>query len=115
MVTRLPTLETHLRTGARNASVPLSRLAAVLVAAIAGLLASVAAVPAAFANPVPVGDGGAVPATPVPAAVRVPGPGGMAGWQIILIALGAALLAAAATLLLDRAWAAHRAASATRA
>jgi hypothetical protein len=39
----------------------------------------------------------------------------MAGWQIILIALGAALLAAAATLLLDRAWAAHRAASATRA
>jgi hypothetical protein len=33
MVTRLPTLETHLRTGARNASVQLSRLAAVLVAA----------------------------------------------------------------------------------
>jgi hypothetical protein len=38
MVTRLPTLETHLRTGARNVSVPLSRLAAILVAAIAGLL-----------------------------------------------------------------------------
>ena len=66
MVTRLPTLETLLRTAERDASVPLSRRAVVLVAAIAGLLASVAAVPAAFANPVPVGDGGAVPATPVP-------------------------------------------------
>jgi hypothetical protein len=35
----------------------------------------------------------------------------MAGWQITLIALGAALVAAAATLLLDRALAAHRAAA----
>jgi hypothetical protein len=115
MVTRLPRPETHLRTAARNASARLSRLAAALVAVIAGLLASAAAVPAAFANPVPVGDGGTVPVTPVPAAVHMPGTGGMAGWQIILIALGAALLAAAATLLLDRAWAAHRAASAARA
>jgi hypothetical protein len=40
---------------------------------------------------------------------------GMAGWQITLIALRAALLAAAATLVLDRTWAARRAASAARA
>jgi len=38
--------------------------------------------------------------------------GGMAGWQITLIALGAALVAATATVLLDRVRAAHRAASA---
>jgi len=39
--------------------------------------------------------------------------GGMAGWQITLIALGAGLLAAAAAVLLDRARAARRTASAT--
>ena len=33
---------------------------------------------------------------------------GMPGWQITLIAIGAALLAAAAALLLDRAWMARR-------
>ena len=37
----------------------------------------------------------------------------MAGWQITLIALGAALVAAIAAVLLDRALAARRAASAT--
>ncbi len=44
--------------------------------------------------------------------------GGMPGWQITLIALGAALVAAAAAVLLDRARAAHhhhRAASPTTA
>jgi hypothetical protein len=39
--------------------------------------------------------------------------GGMPGWQIALIAIGAAALAAAATLLLDRAWIARRHATAT--
>jgi hypothetical protein len=34
--------------------------------------------------------------------------GGMPGWQITLIALAAALLAAVAAVLLDRAWATHR-------
>jgi hypothetical protein len=38
--------------------------------------------------------------------------GGMAGWQITLIALGAALIAAIAAVFLDRALAARRAASA---
>ena len=41
--------------------------------------------------------------------------GGMAGWQITLIALGAALVAAVVAVLLDRALAARRAASATTA
>jgi hypothetical protein len=39
--------------------------------------------------------------------------GGMAGWQVTLIALGAALVAAAAAVLVDRALAAHRAARLT--
>ena len=34
--------------------------------------------------------------------------GGMPGWQIALIAIGAALLAAAAAVLADRAWATRR-------
>jgi hypothetical protein len=37
----------------------------------------------------------------------------MPGWQITLIAIGAALLAAAATLLLYRSWIARRHATAT--
>ena len=39
--------------------------------------------------------------------------GGMAGWQITVIALGAALVAAIAAVLLDRALAARRATSTT--
>jgi len=34
--------------------------------------------------------------------------GGMPGWQITLIAVGAALAAAILAVLLDRAWAAHK-------
>ena len=34
--------------------------------------------------------------------------GGMPGWQIALIAIGAALLAATAAVLADRAWATRR-------
>ena len=40
--------------------------------------------------------------------------GGMPGWQITLIAVAAALVAAAAAVVLDRARASRRAASATR-
>jgi hypothetical protein len=80
-----------------------------VVAALAGALVSLAvAVPAAFA----------VPATfPPPDPQASPGPesvphsivlGGMPGWQITLIAAGAALAAAVAAVLLDRAWAARR-------
>ena len=87
----------------------LGRLATVLAAVVTGLLASAAAATAAFANPVPVGDGGAVPVVPVPpAAVRLVSTGGMAGWQIALIAAGAALVAAAAAVFLDRKLAGRR-------
>jgi hypothetical protein len=67
--------------------------------------------PAAWAvNEIPPGGGGTAPAPPV-AVIS----GGMAGWQITLIALGAALVAATAAVFLDRALAARRAASATTA
>ena len=45
----------------RKAGARLGRLATVLAAVISGLLASAAAATAAFANPVPVGDGGPPP------------------------------------------------------
>ena len=105
---------THPQTATRRAGTRVRWLAAVL-AAVTGLLASAAAVPAAFAMPVP-GPGGQYATTgpaPVPAAtVRVVAGSGMPGWQITLIALGAALLAGAVAVLLDRALATRRAASA---
>jgi len=106
--------QTHPPTAARKVGARLRRLAAVLAVLTCGLLASVAAVPAAFARVVPPGgQSGTTGVAPRPATtVRVVTTAGMAGWQITLIALGAALLAAAAAVLLDRAWAARRAASA---
>ena len=98
-----------------QAGARLGRLAAVLAAVIAGLLASAAAATAAFANPVPVGDGGAIPLAPAPAAVRVISTGGMGGWQVALIAVGAALAAAAAAVFLDRKLAGRRRATVTTA
>ena len=105
----------HPRTAAPKAGTRLRRLAAALAGITAVLLASVATIPAAFATlvPPPGGYSGTTSVAPVPApTVRVVTGGGMPGWQIALIALGAALLAAAAAVLLDRARAARRAASA---
>jgi hypothetical protein len=100
----------------RNAGARLAQLATVLAAVIAGLLASAAAATAAFANPIPVGDGGTTPVAPLPAAtIRVITAGGMAGWQVALIAVGAALAAAAAAVFLDRRLAGRRRATATTA
>ena len=94
---------------ARTAGARLGRLATVLAAAVAGLLASAAVATAAFANPTPIGDGGAVPIAPVRATtVHVISVGGMAGWQIVLIAAGAALAAAAAAVFADRRLAGRR-------
>ena len=94
----------------------LGRLATVLAAVVSGLLASAAAATAAFANSIPIGDGGAVPIAPAPAAtVQVISTGGMAGWQITLIAAGAALAAAAAAVFADRKLANRRSVSATTA
>jgi len=67
------------------------------------LLALAAAAPAALANLPPPDPG---PAGVVPAPVVVAG--GMPGWQIALIAAGAALFAAVAAVMADRARAARR-------
>jgi len=72
----------HQGTLRRAAGTRPGRLAAALAALTCGLLAWMAVVPAAT--------------------VRVVAAGGMAGWQIALIAVGAALIAAAAAVLLDR-------------
>jgi hypothetical protein len=99
----------HPLTATRQAAVRLRRLAAALAALTCALLASAAIVPAAWAvNEIP--PGGGDPVTPVPDVVTA---GGMAGWQITVIALGAALIAATAAVFLDRALAGRRAASAT--
>ena len=99
-----------------TAGARLGRLATVLAAVISGLLASAAAATAAFANPIPIGDGGAVPIAPVRAAtVQVISTGGMAGWQIALIAAGAALAAATAAVFADRKLAGRRSVTVTTA
>jgi hypothetical protein len=91
------------------------RLAATL-AGLAGALLAFAAAPAAFADPRP------LPISPLrdkhpplppthaqqPVHVHTVVVGGMPGWQIALIALGAALLAAAVAVLADRVWAARQ-------
>jgi hypothetical protein len=93
----------HLTTAAR-----LRRITAALAAAALGLLACAAA-PAAFAQVLPPehDNYGPVPAT----TVRVITAGGTPGWQIAVIAVAAALIAAVAAVLLDRARASRRSAS----
>jgi hypothetical protein len=108
------------RWGTRPRATRLRRIIAALAAVTGGLLAWVAAIPAASAAttliPVP-GAGGAygpVPATGPAVPAQVITAGGMPGWQITLIAVAAALVAATAAVVLDRAWASRRAASAAR-
>ena len=89
------------------------RIAGVLAGLACAWLGLAAAAPAAFAMvPVPGppagGSAGVAPAPAVPAVTHIVVTGGMPGWQIALIAIGAALLAAAAAVLADRAWAARR-------
>ncbi len=118
MTAHLSRRETHPRSIVRQAAARLRRLAVALTAAACGLLASALIIPAASArttmipHPDPGGAGGPIPSTPPPGNAGVV-PGGMAGWQITLIAVGAALVAATVAVLLDRAWAARRSASAT--
>jgi len=89
------------------------RLATVLAAFIAGLVASVAAATAALANPKPIGEGGDITPIQTFPTTRTVVVGGMPGWQIALIAAGAALVVAAAAVLLDRKLAGRRGAPAT--
>jgi hypothetical protein len=90
----------------------LRRFLGLLAGGAVALLAPVATAPAALAIrvPPPGGYGGTVQAPPQ---VHTIVTGGMPGWQITLIALAAALVAAAAAVLLDRAWATHHAAPRT--
>ncbi len=87
------------------------RFLGVLAGLASTLLAYAATGPAALAERLPPAGGG----TGIPPAVRYVTAGGMAGWQITVIALGAALLAATAAVLLDRARAARRGAVAASA
>lgn len=89
------------------------RIAGVLAGLACAMLGVAAAAPAAFAAPRLIPDpGGAAgyntPAPPLPVQVRTVVIGGMPAWQIALIAIGAALLAATVAVLADRARAAHR-------
>ena len=83
-------------------------LAAVIT--LAGAMLALATAPAAFARPLPPPD---CCATGADAPVTLITGGGMPGWQITLIAVGAALAGAAMAVLLDRARAARKAHAAT--
>jgi hypothetical protein len=88
------------------------RIIATLTVVAGGLLAGGAAVPAASASIIPVPPDGPYGPAAAPA-VRVITAGGMPGWQITLIAIAAALVAATAAVFLDRARTSRRSASAT--
>jgi hypothetical protein len=88
---------------------PVRRLAAALAGLAGALLAFAAAAPAALARPFPPRPPGWDKHPPPPSAgIHIVVVGGMPGWQIALIAIGAALLAATAAVLADRAWAIRR-------
>ena len=76
------------------------------VITLAGAMLALATAPAAFAEPLPPPDCCGSGATT--GSVTLIAGGGMPGWQITLIAVGAALVAAALAVLLDRAWAARK-------
>ena len=82
------------------------RLACILAGLTAATLAFAAAAPTALASLAPPdpGPAGVMP----PPAIHTAVTSGMPGWQITLLAAGAALLAAVLAVLLDRARAAHR-------
>jgi hypothetical protein len=86
----------------------ISRIRRTLAVLAGALLASAGAAPTAFAMTEPPGGSDGSSAPPV----QLITVGGMPGWQIALIALGAALFAAVAAVVLDRARAARRATAA---
>jgi hypothetical protein len=97
---------------------PIRRLAAVLAGLTGALLALAAAAPAAFAMPSSTHGSHRRPPLPpahvhefvhipIPVPVRTVVIGGTPGWQIALIAAGAALAAATVAVLADRVWAAR--------
>jgi hypothetical protein len=121
MFTYLIRQGTRCRRAALTAGTRLCQLAAAAAAVTAGLLACATASPAMAATVSRPHYGSPVPAPPaqVPAQIhtvtRTVVAGGMPGWQITLIAIGAALLAATMAVLADRARAARRRVIATAA
>ena len=99
----IPRRRAHPHTAARQAAPRSRRLAAATATLTWALLASTVLAPAAWAENVMLPGGEASPSTPAQVIS-----GGMAGWQITLIALGAALVAAAVAVHLDRTLAARR-------
>jgi hypothetical protein len=80
------------------------RLTAALAGLAGALLAVAAVAPAALADPFPPRPPGwDKHPPPLGAGIHTVVAGGMPGWQITLIAIGAALLAATVAVLLDRA------------
>lgn len=79
------------------------------LATLAGVLlvAALTASPA-HAMPLPPPDPGAAGVVAPPSTTYTVVTGGMPGWQVTLIAVGAALAAAVLAVLADRAWAARR-------
>ena len=123
---------THPFAAARQAAALAHRFAVAVGAVTGAVILSALVVPAASAtilvpnNAGPAGQfarlaavesrepaGGPAILQPLPATAGHVVSGGMPGWQIALIALGAALVAATAAVLLDRARAARRAVAAT--
>jgi hypothetical protein len=90
----------------------LSRLAAAVAAVTAGLLASAAAIPAAFAQEMPAGPHRHAPVALVPQAAvhHAAATGGLTGWQIALIGIGFPLALIGVGVVLRRVRAARRAA-----
>ena len=90
----------------------MNHLRRIVAAAITltGTMLALATAPAAFAKPLPPPD---CCTTGAATGVTVITGGGMPGWQITLIAVGAALAGAVLAVLLDRAWAARKAHPAT--
>ena len=88
------------------------RRATAILAGLTGLAATlvVSGAMPALARPEPPDPAGYVGATPplTPTVTRTVVVGGMPGWQIILITVGAALLTAVVAVLADRARTAHR-------
>jgi hypothetical protein len=109
MFIRIPRRESHLRAATRPAAAHLRRFVAALAAITCALLASASVVPAASAHDLVRDPPTGAPPAPTAQAVA----GGMAGWQIALIALGAALVAAIAAVIVDRTLATRRSASTT--
>ena len=86
---------------------PIRRAPSLLAGLAGALLALAAASPAALAIRLPPPGGYDRPAQPPPP-VHPIASGGMPGWQITLIAVAAAVIAAAVAVIADRAWAARR-------